>query len=158
MSASNRGNDASYVLGIDMGTESVRAGIYDVNGTPLALSASAYKTTHPHAGWAEQDPNEWWSSLVSAVHGAMKQADIQPESIAGISCDSTTCTVVALDTSDQLLRPAILWMDVRAADQASRIGQSTHAARKYNGGGPVSAEWYPCKALWLKEEEPETYC
>lgn len=154
---STRGKGASYVLGIDMGTESVRVGVYDTNGKPLALSASVYKTTHPHPGWAEQDPNEWWSSLVEAVHGAVAQADIQPERIAGISCDSTTCTVVALDSSNQLLRPAILWMDVRAADQASRIAQSTHSARKYNGGGPVSAEWYPCKALWLKEEEPDTY-
>ncbi len=152
-----RGNAASYLLGIDMGTESVRVGVYDTNGKPLAHAASTYTTTHPHSGWAEQDPNEWWSSLVEAVHGAMAQANISAEQIAGISCDSTTCTVVALDASNQLLRPAILWMDVRAADQASRIGQSTHSARKYNGGGPVSAEWYPCKALWLKEEESETY-
>ena len=148
---------ASYVLGIDMGTESVRVGVYDTQGTPLTLASSPYKTTHPHSGWAEQDPNEWWSSLVSAVHSAIEQAKVQPESIAGISYDSTTCTVVVLDASNQLLRPAILWMDVRAAEQARRIGQSTHDARKYNGGGPVSAEWYPCKALWLKEEEPEAY-
>jgi sugar (pentulose or hexulose) kinase len=115
---STRGNAASYLLGIDIGTESVRVGVYDTNGKPLALSASTYKTTHPHPGWAEQDSNEWWSSLVKAVHGAMVHAKIQPERITGISCDSTTCTVVALDASNQPLRPAILWMDVRTADRS----------------------------------------
>jgi ribulose kinase len=57
------------------------------------------------------------------------------------------------------IRPAIMWMDVRASDQAERIGRSTNPARKYNGGGksPVSAEWLPSKLLWLKEREPETY-
>ena len=157
MKTSVQSNKNAYVLGIDMGTESVRVGIYDINGKPLTMSSRVYKTTHPHPGWAEQDPDEWWSALVYAVHLAMQQADIPPESIAGISCDSTTCTVVTLDASDRLLRPAILWMDVRAAEQALCIAASNHAARKYNGGGPVSAEWYPCKALWLKENEPETY-
>ena len=140
-----------------MGTESVRVGVYDLHGRMVAMSSRAYKTTHPHPGWAEQDPDEWWSALLYAVRLSMRQAAIQPENIAGISCDSTTCTVVTLDASDRLLRPAILWMDVRAAEQATRIAASTHPARKYNGGGPVSAEWYPCKALWLKENEPEIY-
>ena len=57
------------------------------------------------------------------------------------------------------LRPAIMWMDVRASDQARRIGESSDPARKYNAGGkgPVSAEWLPSKLLWLKEKEHETY-
>lgn len=79
------------------------------------------------------------------------------DSIAGLCADATTCTVVALDGSGRHLRPAIMWMDVRAADQARRIGESEHPARKYNGGGPVSAEWLPSKLLWIKEREPETY-
>jgi len=157
MTISAHGKGDLYVLGIDMGTESVRVGVYDPRGKPLAVVARVYKTTHPHPGWAEQDPNEWWSALVYAVHLAMRQANIKPEQVAGISCDSTTCTVVALDATNRLLRPAILWMDVRAVEQASRIAESTHSARKYNGGGPVSAEWYPCKALWLKENEPDIY-
>lgn len=157
MSTLHSSRRGPYVLGIDFGTESVRAGIFDVRGQPLAFAATPYQLLHPHPGWAEQSPDEWWSSLVQSVRTVMKLAQIWPEAISGISYDCTTCTVVALDAAGQALRPAIMWMDVRASEQARRIARSTHPARKYNGGGPVSAEWYPCKALWLKEQEPDIY-
>ncbi|HTI13617.1 MAG TPA: FGGY family carbohydrate kinase [Dictyobacter sp.] len=150
-------HDGPYLLGIDMGTESVRVGVFDTRGFAVALAATPYKLRHPRPGWAEQDPAEWWSALVQTVHSAMESAQVSPDAIAGISYDSTTCTIAVLDADNHVLRPAIMWMDVRAVDQARRIGESTHPARKYNGGGPVTAEWYPCKALWLKENEPDIY-
>jgi FGGY-family pentulose kinase len=156
MSGSSNGA-GPYLLGIDYGTESCRAGIFDTDGCVLATEASTYKLTHPRPGWAEQDPDEWWSALVRSVRAVIEQAGVSAEAIAGLSVDATTCTVVALDGSGRHMRPAIMWMDVRAADQARRIGESDHEARKYNGGGPVSAEWLPSKMLWLKENEPETY-
>jgi FGGY-family pentulose kinase len=146
-----------YLLGIDFGTESCRAGIFDTDGRPLAAEATTYGLEHPRPGWAEQDPDEWWSALVRSVRAVIDQSGVSPDAIAGLSVDATTCTVVALDASGQHLRPAIMWMDVRAADQARRIGESDHPARKYNGGGPVSAEWLPSKLLWLKEREHDTY-
>jgi FGGY-family pentulose kinase len=146
-----------YLLGIDYGTESARVGVFDTAGRPLAFAANTYLLKHPRPGWAEQDPEEWWSALARSTHEAMDLAGVGADAIAGISHDCTTCTVVAMDRADRVLRPAIMWMDVRAADQALRIAESKHSCRKYNGGGPVSAEWYPSKALWLKENEPETY-
>ena len=146
-----------YFMGIDGGTESVRVGVFDKEGTPVGFSSHAYALKHPHPGWAEQDPDEWWSSLVSAVREVMSNHAIAPEAIAGISLDATTCTVVAVDKQNRILRPAILWMDVRAAPQARRIAETGDAALKYNGFAQVSAEWMPCKALWLKENEPEVY-
>ena len=71
--------------------------------------------------------------------------------------DSTSCTVVALDGDFQPLRNALLWMDVRAFKQAERIAACGSDSLRYNGFGSVSAEWMPSKALWLKENEPETY-
>ncbi len=146
-----------YFMGIDGGTESVRVGVFDQEGTPIGFSSRTYALRHPHPGWAEQDPNEWWSSLVTAVKEVMSENNIPPEAIAGISLDATTCTVVAVDEQNRILRPAILWMDVRAAPQAQRIAETGDAALKYNGFAKVSAEWMPCKALWLKENEPEVY-
>ncbi len=150
-------NGGPYLLGIDFGTESCRAGVFDPSGRRLAVEATTYELQHPRPGRAEQDPDEWWSALVQSVGKAMRAAGIERDSIAGISVDATTCTVVALDGAGRHLRPAIMWMDVRAADQARRIGESEHSARKYNGGGPVSAEWLPSKLLWVKEREPDTY-
>lgn len=154
-----KGNGGPYLLSIDMGTESARAGIFDTEGTPVAFEANRWSLTHPRPGWAEQDPAEWWQCIVRSVQGAMRKAGLGADAIAGISFDATTLTLCALDSRGRQLRDAIMWMDVRASDQAARIGQSNHEARLYNGGGegPVSAEWYPSKALWLKENEPEIY-
>ena len=87
----------------------------------------------------------------------MSKNAIAHEAIAGISLDATTCIVVAVDEKNRVLRPAIMWMDIRAADQARRIAATGDPALKYNGFANVSAEWMPCKALWLKENEPEVY-
>ncbi len=144
-------------MGIDFGTGGARIGIFDREGTPVAFHAGEWETRYPRSGWAEQDPNEWWSCLVAASRGAMEKSGLSPEEIAGISVDATASTVVAVDENDRHLRPAIMWMDVRASDQADRIAQTGDPALKYNGYGPVSAEWGLPKAMWIKEGEPEIY-
>jgi FGGY-family pentulose kinase len=146
-----------YVLGIDFGTESVRAGVFTPTGTLVGSHAHGYALRHPRPSWAEQSPDEWWTAMVVAVRGAVAAAKVAPEAIKGISSDTTSCTVVMMDENFQPVRPAIIWMDVRAAEQSSRIAASGYPALKYNGFGNVSAEWMPCKALWVKENEPEVY-
>ncbi len=149
--------EGQYLMGIDGGTESVRVGIFDREGTPVVFAGEPYALKHPRPGWAEQDPDEWWSCLVAATKKAMSESGLSPDDIAGISSDTTSCTVVAMDDKDRHMRPAIIWMDVRASDQARRLGETGDPALKYNGYGAVSAEWMPSKALWLKENEPDTY-
>ncbi|MCP4167931.1 MAG: xylulose kinase [Chloroflexi bacterium] len=146
-----------YVMGIDFGTESVRVGIFDLEGTPVVFASQPYPLYHPRPGWAEQRPHEWWHALVIATRAALVESGIPKEAIVGLGADCTSCTVLTLDKHFQPLRPAIIWMDVRAADQARRIAASEHPALKYNGYGNVSAEWMPCKVLWLKENQPEIY-
>ena len=152
-------NNGPYLLGIDYGTESCRVAIFDLAGRPLTFAATPYKTTHPRPGWAEQDPEEWWKALQASCHRAIAAAGISPAAIAGISYDATTLTMVAMDERGNELRPAMMWMDVRATEQAARAENSDSVARLYNGAGvsPATAEWYPFKAAWLREHEPETY-
>ncbi len=149
--------EGPYLMGIDYGTGGVRVGLFDREGVPAVFHAVEFGTSHPRPGWAEQDPAEWWSCLVQAVRAAVQQSGVAPEEIAGISLDATASTVLAMDEKDQHMRPAILWMDVRAADQARRVQETGDPALKYNGFGAVSAEWGLPKALWLKENEPKTY-
>jgi FGGY-family pentulose kinase len=149
--------EASYAMGIDFGTGGVRVGLFDREGEPKGFSSVEFGTNFPRPGRAEQDPDEWWSSLKEATAGALSDSGVSPEDIAGISIDATASTIVAVDDKDRHLRPAILWMDVRASDQADRVAATKHPALKYNGFGAVSAEWGLPKALWLKEKEPDTY-
>jgi FGGY-family pentulose kinase len=148
---------APYMMGIDLGTGGVRVGLFDREGSPAVFHAVEFATDHPQPGWAEQDPGEWWSCLTRASRGALEESGVPAAEIAGISVDATASTVVATDADGRHLRPAIMWMDVRAADQARRIQETGDPALKYNGFGPVSAEFGLPKALWLKENEPDTW-
>lgn len=89
----------------------------------------------------------------------MARAGIEPPEIAGISYDATTMTVVPMDQNGEALRNAIMWMDVRATEQAARVAESDSPVTRYTGGGtlPPTAEWYPFKAAWLRENEPDIY-
>ena len=144
-------------LGIDIGTNGARAGIFDRSGSSLIFCEEPFPLSTPHSGWAEQDPDDWWSALGKATRRALSEGGIAPRDIAGISLDTTSCTVVLSGDDMVPLRPAIMWMDMRASAQAKRIAACGHPMLKYNGYGPVSAEWLPSKALWLKENEPELY-
>lgn len=148
-----------FVIGVDGGTESLRAFVFDLAGRPLAAHASAYETRFPGPAMAEQQPEDWWRALGEAVRGAVAAAGVDPEAAIGFGLDTTCCTVVALDANGRALRPALLWMDVRAADEAALVAATGDPALAVNGAGhdPVSAEWMIPKALWLKRHEPAVY-
>jgi FGGY-family pentulose kinase len=149
--------EESYIMGVDGGTESLRVGIFDLDGDLKASSQEPYKTFFPQSGWAEQDPEEWWQAFRVATKKLLKDTKISPESIKGIGIDATCCTVVFLDNHMKPLRKALLWMDVRSGQEAKLIADTGHPALKYNGFGNVSAEWMPCKALWVKRHQPDIY-
>lgn len=146
-----------YIMGIDMGTTSARAGIFDKAGHQLGIGTAGWATTHPRSSWAEQDPDEWWSSVVFAVHEALSSSKVDPAQVRAISMDATSSTVVVLDRDDKVLRPALLWMDVRAVDEAEQVRATGDEALRLAGEGPVSAEWGLPKAMWVKKHEPEVF-
>ena len=150
---------APYVIGIDGGTESLRAGVFDLNGRALAFAATPYKTQFPKPSWAEQNPQDWWQALGQSVKQVLSEAQLKPDQIAAITLDTTCCSVVALNEQGHALRPALIWMDVRAAEQADQVVASSDIALRINsaGQGPVSAEWMIPKALWLQQNEPEVF-
>jgi FGGY-family pentulose kinase len=146
-----------YVLGIDAGTESVRAGVYDKSGKCLGFGVSENKNIHRHPGWGEQSVDQWNISLVDSIKKALQSSKATPDSIKGMGVDGTSCTVVFLDKNGRPLRDAVMWMDIRAAAEAEEIARCKDDALKYVGFGNVSAEWFPCKVLWIKRNEPELY-
>src|SRR5436305_6641376 len=149
----------SYVIGIDGGTESLRAFVFDLDGRPRGSHATAYKTDFPHPSWAEQDPEDWWQALGTSVKGALVKADVRADEVGAICIDTTCCSVVALDREGRPLRPAMIWMDVRSANQADAVAATRDPALRVNGAGsgPVSAEWMIPKSLWLKESQRELF-
>lgn len=153
------GTQPPYLLGIDYGTESCRVAIIDSVGTPLAFASTPYATSFPQPGWAEQKVEDWEKALVSSTRRAVAESGVEPAQIAGIGYDATSLTFVALDENDRPLRPAMMWMDVRATEQVSRVPDALNAMASPGRVRTIaaSAEMFPFKAAWLKEVEPENY-
>lgn len=149
----------AYYLTADGGTESLRARVYDLGGTCLGQKAVPYETKFYPGARAEQNPEDWWQALVDAARGAILESGIDAGEIEAMCFATTCCTVVALDKDGRALRPALMWMDVRANAEADAVLATGDAALAINGAGngPVSAEWMIPKALWLKRHEPETF-
>jgi ribulokinase len=151
--------DMRLVIGVDGGTESLRAHVFDCEGRDHGGAKAAYATSFPSPGRAEQDPRDWWQALAQAVRGAVQAAGADVRDIGALALDTTSATVVLADAAGEALRPALLWMDVRAGDEADAVLATGADALELNcaGAGPVSAEWMIPKALWLKRHEPANY-
>ena len=154
------------VIGVDGGTESIRACCFDaISGRVVGTShAVPYSTIHPKPGWAEQDPEDWYENLGQAVREALAsipKEEMETLEICGLCLDTTCCSVVALDKDCSPLRRSILWMDARSADQTKEILEKCKGdpALLVNcgGDGPLSAEWMTPKALWIQQNEPEVW-
>jgi FGGY-family pentulose kinase len=145
-----------YVLGLDVGTQSLRAALVDLEGRTVAYGVATIETTYPRPTWAEQEPLAWWAAAKEAVASALAQGNAKPEQVAGVGLDCTACTVVACDRNAQPLRPALLWMDQRAFREADLISATGEPVLRYVSGR-VSPEWMLPKALWLMHNEPDIY-
>lgn len=148
---------APYLIGLDGGTEGLRVGIFNAAGEPLVFVRIAYNTDFVRPGWAEQNPEDWWNAAVVGIRRAMAQIGAQGSDIASITVGATSCTLVCLDESGVPLRPAIIWMDVRADQEAREIAASGSPSLQLSGARHASAEWLPSKALWLARNQPQVY-
>ena len=149
-------DDSPLLLGLDVGTQSLRAAIVDLRGRTISTGVAPIDTTYPHPSWAEQDPRQWWDAAKRAVASALAGGGVSPNRIAGLGLCCTACTVVACDESGDPLRKALLWMDQRAHVEAAEIAATGDRALRYVSGR-VSPEWMLPKALWLKRFEPDLY-
>ena len=103
------------LLGIDLGTSSVKVIVLDTQGHTLSVSKANYAVMAPQPGWSESDPNEWWSAVVSAVQMAMTQ--VSHAEITAIGLSGQMHGVVLVDEEGIPQRPAMLWSDTRAEAQ-----------------------------------------
>ena len=102
------------LLGIDVGTTGTKAAVFTFNGELLYTSQSGYSIRHEHPGWAEQNPEDWWNAVVKAVRKTVVSVRGFQERIAGIAVSSLAPTMVPLDRSGRVVRPALIWMDRRS--------------------------------------------
>ena len=146
----------TYVLGIDVGTQSVRAALVDLQGRTLAYASVPIETLYPRPTWAEQAPRHWRLAVSAATGAALAKGKVQADQVIAVGLDCTACTVVACDASGNPLRPALLWMDQRSRVESEEISATDDPALRYCSGR-VSPEWMLPKALWLKRNEAKVF-
>jgi FGGY-family pentulose kinase len=143
-------------LGLDVGTQSLRAALFDLRGNCRAFATAPLDTFHPQPAWAEQDAAQWWQAARTAIPEALARAGARPGDVAGIGLDCTSCTVLPCRADGTPLGRALLWMDQRAVREAEEVSATGDPSLRYVSGA-VSPEWMLPKALWLKRHEPARY-
>jgi xylulokinase len=139
------------LVGLDVGTTGVKAIALSPEGEVLARSEQEYPLSTPRPGWAEQDPEEWWR----AAERALAALDVEP---AGIGLSGQMHGLVALDSSDRVLRPAILWNDQRTGAECAEIEERVGFERLVSLTGNRALTGFTApKLLWLRRHEPEVY-
>ncbi len=147
---------AECVVGIDCGTQGLRTVVVDGEGRVLGEASQEYEVSYPRPTWAEQNPDDWWAAAEATVREALSRAGLSGDDVVGVSVDGTSCTVVACKRDGTPLRPAILWMDQRAVEEAQAITNTRHPILKYVSW-QESPEWMIPKAWWLSKHEPDVF-
>jgi xylulokinase len=147
-----------YTIGIDVGSQSVKAVLFDDEGSPVQEASEPCEMTHPHSGWAEQDPIAWERGIARTVRTLRERAGIGPREVVMLALASQVDGLVAVDEGLRPLRPAIIWLDRRATAQSTRLGEAVGEAELIDRTGlnPDASHTGP-KAMWLRETEPEHY-
>lgn len=144
-------------LGLDVGTTAVKAVLVATDGAVVSEAESALDLAVPHPGWTEQDPEAWWQGCISATRAALADAPAGPE-VAAVGLSGQMHSAVVLDAADEVIRPAILWNDVRTSEQCreieSRVG--IDGLRRMVGNPALEGFTAP-KLLWLAQHESESY-
>lgn len=147
---------SELLLGIDAGTTNVKAVLATPDGKVVAAAQQAYPTLYPRPGWAEQEPEDWWRALATAVRAVLREA-AAPEQVAGIGVSGQGCAVTLIDGAGRVLRPAIIWLDSRSERQCERLrGCCGAEILARNGKQPAPYNADPV-LMWLQEHEPERF-
>ncbi len=146
----------SLFIGIDIGTSSIKVVAVDFAGEVLAVSNTPISLNVPFAGWCEQNPEDWWSATCASIRQALVNIDT-PE-IFGIGLSGQMHSLVALDVNHQVLRPSILWNDVRTKTEADSIIEivGEDALRRFTGN-PSLEGFTATKLMWMRSHEPALF-
>lgn len=147
-----------YILGIDLGTSGLKTVLFDETGLKIASSTVEYDLIQPQNGWAEQDPNLWWSATISTVKDVLAKSKITSSDIKGIGISGQMHGLVMLDQNGEVIRNAILWCDGRTAKQCEEITQKVGREKLIEiTANPALTGFTAGKILWVRENEPENY-
>ncbi len=148
-----------YFLGIDVGTGGTRALLMDASGGVVASGTEEHQPfASPQAGWAEQDPRDWWRACGVAVKKALRKSAIRAEEIACVGFSGQMHGAVLLDAAGEVVRPALIWCDQRTEKQSRELSEKFGTERLIRlTCNPPLTNFTLTKILWVREYEPQLW-
>ncbi len=145
------------LMGIDLGTSSVKVIVVDLDGRIRGVGSAEYPIHQPEPGFAEQDPQEWWLGLVFAVRQALSAAGETVE-VAAIGLDGQMHGTVLLDDRSLPITPAVIWPDQRTGSQVQEITELVGAEHLIDiTGSPLATGFQAATLRWFQQERPEIW-
>src|SRR5690606_27636299 len=143
-------------LGLDIGTSGVKAVLIDGEGQALAEANAPLSVSRPRPGFSEQDPADWWDAVLKSVDSLKAKNPEAVAAIKGIGLSGQMHGATLLDAENEVIHPAILWNDVRSADECREMEEALPSLRQIAGNIAMPGFTAP-KILWVKKHEPENY-
>lgn len=143
-------------IGIDLGTSAVKLLLMDETGKVLNIVSKEYPLSFPNPGWSEQNPSDWWAQSKAGLKELT--ANVDKNSIAGISFGGQMHGLVVLDGNDEVIRPAILWNDGRTQKETDYLNKEIGKEKLSRLTGNIAFAGFTApKILWLKANEPQNF-
>ncbi|CQR51332.1 Gluconokinase [Paenibacillus riograndensis SBR5] len=148
----------SYMIGVDIGTTSTKAVLFEENGRITAQANQGYPLHTPSPSVAEQDPEQILSAVFHTISTVMKDSAVRPDSVLFLSFSSAMHSVIAVDRTGNPLTPCITWADNRSAGCAARLRDELGGHALYlRTGTPIHPMSPLTKLMWLGEEQPDLF-
>jgi len=142
------------LLGIDFGTGGCKITLIDPAGTIVDSRSGEYPTNHPHPGWAEQDPADWYAVMCRLLH---EMRPTQHGRLIALAMDSYTHGAVLLDDTMQVIRPTIIWTDQRSVEECAELKEKYFDLIFQTAYQAPTPTWTLPQLAWLKHHEPENF-
>jgi xylulokinase len=148
-----------HLLGIDVGTGGTRALVMDATGVVVASETGDHQPfTSPQIGWAEQAPEDWWRACGVAVRKVLAKSQLPAEEIGCVGLSGQMHGAVLLDEGARVVRPALIWCDVRTEKQSRDLTAKIGAAKLIElTCNPALTNFTLTKCLWVRENEPDNW-
>ncbi len=147
-----------FLVGVDLGTTGCRTLVFAPSGSVVAEAYVEYGVRVPEPGWAEQDPDTWWTSAVQTMRDAVAAAQISPEDVAAIGVTGQQPSPVFVDRDGGALGPSLIWMDRRTTAECDEIADALGPERVYEVTGlRVDPNFSATKILWVRKHWPGVY-